>query len=260
MPILNNPLSAATLLFGGEVEPVSFIEITPLAVDFGMSVKFSRTLFDLDLGAIQARLSVGLEGAVGVTLQVGIRYSSHGLTSGDPINGRYLVDAYNGNRALPMVALGGRVSVRVDGRFAVVGIAEAVFSGSGYVRLEGGLDLFDEWLVIPEGGRGNGMFHVDEILRVVDVAPHRSDEGPDRQRVLHLPPDRRAAGGARLQRLGQAARHRGLERLVRRGLRPRRRTVVLPVRRARRAARRARRRARRRPDCPGAAGRQGRHR
>lgn len=168
MPILDNPLSAATLLFGGEVEPISFIEIAPPAVDFGMSVKFERTLFDLNLGAIEARLSVGLEGAVGVTLRVGIGYSSHGLTSGDPLNGLYLVDAYDGNRALPMVALGGRVSVRVDGRFSVVGIAEAEFSGSGYVRLEGGLDLFDESLTIPEAGRGDGMFHVDEILRVVD--------------------------------------------------------------------------------------------
>ena len=168
MPILDNPLSAATLLFGGEVEPVSFIEIAPPAVDFGMSVKFERTLFDLNLGAIEARLSVGLEGAVGVTLRVGVGYSSHGLTSGNPLNGLYLVDAYDGNRALPMVALGGRVSVRVDGRFSVVGIAEATFSGSGYVRLEGGLDLFDESLVIPEAGRGDGMFHVDEMLRVVD--------------------------------------------------------------------------------------------
>ena len=168
MPILDSPLSAATLLFGGEVEPVSFIEIAPPAVDFGMSVKFERTLFDLNLGAIEARLSVGLEGAVGVTLRVGVGYSSHGLTSGNALNGLYLVDAYDGNRALPMVALGGRVSVRVDGRFSVVGIAEATFSGSGYVRLEGGLDLFDESLVIPEAGRGDGMFHVDEMLRVVD--------------------------------------------------------------------------------------------
>ena len=168
MPILDNPLSAATLLFGGEVEPVSFIEIAPPAVDFGMSVKFERTLFDLNLGAIEARLAVGLQGAVGVTLRVGLGYSSHGLTSGDPLNGLYLVDAYDGNRALPMVALGGRVAVRVDGRFSVADIAEATFSGSGYVRLEGGLDLFDESLVIPEAGRGDGMFHVDEMLRVVD--------------------------------------------------------------------------------------------
>ena len=175
LPILDNPMSAATLLFGGESAPVSFIEIAPPAVDFGMSVKFERTLFDLDVGFLEAKLSVGLEGAVGVVLRVGIGYSSHGLTTGDPLNGLYLVDAYDGDRPLPFVALGGRVAARVDGRFAVAGIAEATFRGSGYVRLEGGLDLYDESLAIPEEGRGDGMFHVDEMLRVVDG--HRID-GP----------------------------------------------------------------------------------
>lgn len=176
-PILNDPMSAATLLFGGEAEPVSFIEIAPPPVDFGMSIKFERTLFDLDVAFLQAKLSVGLEGAVGVVLRVGIGYSSHGLTTGDPLDGLYLVDAYDGERSLPFVALGGRVSAHVDGRFAVAGIAEATFSGSGYVRLEGGLDLFDESLAIPEEGRGDGKFHVDEMARVVDG--HRIS-GPDK--------------------------------------------------------------------------------
>lgn len=176
MPILDNPMSAATLLFGGEVDPVSFIEIAPPPVDFGLSIKFSRTLFKLDVAFLEAELSVGLEGAVGVVLRVGVGYSSHGLTSGNPVNGLYLVDAYDGERDLPLIALGGRVSARVDGRFAVLGIAEATFSGSGYVRLEGGLDLYDESPAIPEAGRGDGMFHVDEMARV--IKGHRID-GPE---------------------------------------------------------------------------------
>lgn len=166
-PVLDDPLSAATLLFGNEAAPVSFIEIAPPAVDFGYNVKFSRTLFDLNVGFLEAKLSVGLEGAVGVVLRVGMGYSSHGLTTGNPVNGLYLVDAYDGNRDLPFIALGGRVSASVDGRFAVAGIAEATFRGSGYVRLEGGLDLFDESLTIPAAGRGDGKFHVDEMARVV---------------------------------------------------------------------------------------------
>jgi hypothetical protein len=105
----------------------------------------------------------------------GFGYSSHGLTSGNPVNGLYLVDAYDGHRDLPFVALGGRVGATVDGRFAVAGVAEATFRGSGYVRLEGGLDLFDESLAIPKAGRGDGKFHLDEIAKV--VTSHRIGGG-----------------------------------------------------------------------------------
>jgi hypothetical protein len=165
-PVLDDPLSAATLLFGNDAAPISFIEVAPPAVDFGKSIRFKRTLFDLEVAFLEARLSVGLEGAVGVTLRVGMGYSSHGLTSGNPLNGLYLVDAYDGNRDLPFVSIGGRVGASVDGRFAVAGVASADFRGSGYIRLEGGLDLFDESVTIPKAGRGDGKFHVDEMVRV----------------------------------------------------------------------------------------------
>ncbi len=172
LPALSQPLSLATLVMGGEVaHDISFLEVSPPPISFGYVVRYEQTLFDLDIAFLEANLSVALDGAVGVTLRVGFGYSSRGLTSGNPLYGIYLVDAYDGDRDLPAIALGARIAARVDGSFAIdvagVDVANARFHGSGYVRLEGGLDLFDESLAISARGRGDGMFHLDEIATVV---------------------------------------------------------------------------------------------
>jgi len=172
MPALSQPLSLATLVLGGEVaQDISFLEIAPPPISFGKAIRYEQTLFDLDVAFLEANLSVGLDGAIGVTLRIGFGYSSRGLTSGNPLYGIYLVDAYDGDRDLPAIALGARISARVDGRFGIavagIDVASARFKGSGYVRLEGGLDLFDESLAISARGRGDGMFHLDEIATVV---------------------------------------------------------------------------------------------
>lgn len=170
-PLLDQPLDVLTLVLGGELRnEVTFIEIAPPTIDIGKAIKFNQTLFDLDVGFLEGNLTVGFEGAVGLTLRVGVGFSSRGLQNGNPLHGLYLVDAMEGGRSLPAVALGGRIGAYVDGKFGIsvagIDVASARFTGSGRARLEAGLDLYSDAPTIePKPGR----FYVDDIVTTIQT-------------------------------------------------------------------------------------------
>jgi len=173
LPILDDPMALATMVLSGEVGgDVTFIEIAPPGITIGPSINFNKTLFAIDAGIIKGSLTVGLNGNLGLTLRVGMGYDSSGLTAGgNPLNGVYLIDAYDElGRDRQEVALGGSVRASVNGRAAIdvagIDVASASFSGSGGVNLTGGLDLYDESPVLPALGRGDGRMHLDEMVTI----------------------------------------------------------------------------------------------
>lgn len=164
-PVLQDPMSALSLLTGGEQsDVVTFIEFAPPPLRVGPKIDWQATLFSLDVGFLEGDLKVALSGYLGLQLHTGFGYDSSGLRTGTPLDGFYLID-HPGFE----LSLGGRIAGSIDGRFAVAwGVASVRFHGSAGVGLEGGLDLFDDSIALPAHGRNNGRMNLNEIEIIAD--------------------------------------------------------------------------------------------
>ena len=170
--LLDNPLDAVKLLLGGDLaDDTTFIEFNAPPIRVGPSIKFEQELFNLETGFLDGALTVGFDGFLGLDIKVGFGYDSSGLGPGkDFINGFYLVDYGADDTEDFEVAVGGSVEAFVDGKLSVLGgLADVRFRGSGGVKLVGGIDLNDESIAVPAEGRGDGKFHLDEMLSVIDA-------------------------------------------------------------------------------------------
>jgi hypothetical protein len=154
-PILDDPLSAAVLLFGEDAPPVSFIEIAPPPIDFGYNAQVLahpvRPRRRLPRGEPDRRprgrgrgrpaRRDGLQLARPDQRQPAQRALPRGRLRRQP------------RPALHRARWPHRGQRRRFGSPSL-GVAEARSAGRGYVRLEAGLDLFDESLTIPRRPRG----------------------------------------------------------------------------------------------------------
>lgn len=167
-PILEDPGSALNLVLGEELsEPVTFIEFAPPPVTIGKQINFSRTLFSLDIGFLKGGLTLALKGELGLTLHAGFGYDSTGISTGNLLDGFYLVD-HEGYE----VGLGGSIAGLIDGHFSVAGdIVSVRFRGSAGANLKAGLDLFDDSIALPAHSRNNGKLHLWEMGLIDDAYP-----------------------------------------------------------------------------------------
>jgi Ca2+-binding RTX toxin-like protein len=172
-PILEDPMKAVGMILGGDFsEPVSFIEFRAPPLNIGPQIHWSQTLFDLNIGFVSGSISLQVDGFIGLEVRLGFGYDSTGLQPGrSPLDGVYLVDFKDGQRDLQEVAVGGRVSGTINGRFAIAGdLASANFRGSAGVNLTAGIDFNDESIAIPVAERGDGKFHLYEIAQVATAS------------------------------------------------------------------------------------------
>ncbi len=171
LPILDNPLDVMKLVLGGELDSeVTFIEFTPGPIRVGPQLSFKQTV-GFDAGFLDGDLTVGVDGFLGLEINLGVGLDSSGLAPGKSFeDGFYLVDFTDDDASDFEVAVGGKIDAFVEGRVSVLGgLADVSFRGSGGVNLTGGLDFNDESIAVPAAGRGDGKFHLDEIATVIEA-------------------------------------------------------------------------------------------
>lgn len=186
-PIMDDPMAAIGMVLKGDFsKPVSFFEFRPPPINVGPSIAWQRTLFDLDIGIVKGSLTVGFDGALGLTVRLGFGFDSSGLSKGRfPLDGFYLIDFKDPDtgRDLNEVDVGGRVAGFIDGKFSIAGdLASAHFTGAAGVNATAGLDFNDESEAIPAEDRGDGRYHVREIVTVAKAGYDRP--GTEAEKVL----------------------------------------------------------------------------
>ena len=170
-PIMDDPMAAIGMVLKGDFsETVSFVEFRPPPINVGPSIAWQRTLFDLDIAIVKGSLTVGFDGALGLTVRLGFGFDSSGLQKGRfPLDGFYLIDFKDPDtgRDLNEVDVGGRVAGFIDGKFSIAGdVASAHFTGAAGVNATAGLDFNDESEAILPEDRGDGRYHFREIIQV----------------------------------------------------------------------------------------------
>ena len=174
VPILEDLPAVMGIVLGGElgedVDVVRFEIPEDEPIVLGKSFAIKRTLLALDTAFIDGHLSVNLNGGIGLNVSGGFGFSTRAISTGDPLNGIFLID--NGGLE---VSLGASVSAEVNGRFSVLsGLAEVQFRGAGSFSAVGGIDLFDESPVLVGAGGGDGRLFFDEIATISGTAMARS--------------------------------------------------------------------------------------
>ena len=169
VPILEDLPAVMGIVLGGElgedVDVVRFEIPEDEPIVLGRSFAIKRTLLALDTAFIDGHLSVNLNGGIGLNVSGGFGFSTRAISTGDPLNGIFLID--NGGLE---VSLGASVSAEVNGRFSVLsGLAEVQFRGAGSFSAVGGIDLFDESPVLVGAGGGDGRLFFDEIATIADA-------------------------------------------------------------------------------------------
>jgi Ca2+-binding RTX toxin-like protein len=172
-PILQDPMTAVGMVLGGDFsETVSFIEFRAPPINIGPQIHWSQTLFNLDIGFVSGSISLQVDGFIGLEIRLGFGYDSTGLQPGrSPLDGFYLVDFKDEHSDVQEIAVGGRITGTINGRFAIAGdLASAQFRGSAGVNLTAGIDFNDESVAIPAAERGDGKFHLYEIAQVATAS------------------------------------------------------------------------------------------
>jgi Ca2+-binding RTX toxin-like protein len=168
-PILSDYGAIMGIVLGGELsDEVDIIRLEIPAdapIILGRSFNFKQKLFDLDVGFLEGDLSVALNGGIGLIVRGGFGYSTRGITTGDPIDGLFIIDGEKNE-----LAIGGEINASVDGKIAVaLDIASVRFKGAGGFSADAGLDLFDESPVLVGIGGGDGRLYLDEIAVIADA-------------------------------------------------------------------------------------------